>query len=164
VDQYRAIRLQAMRAVLDPDEDAEIRKIHRFISERFHVPLDMVADLDQTEVLQAYYETVYSEMTDPERDRELADLLETEEEAKARIKARDIERLDAFEFARFSAEDEKDRARRKKLSEVKKTEAPVLDPKDLKAEPDLTMRFVSAEDFEKELEGLGSLAPEEDKK
>lgn len=172
---FKALRLQALKTVLDPDDEYRIRHIFRWYSQRFHTPLHEVYDLPQDDILEAFYESTYEEMNENERQSELQDLLMTEEEEKALQRSRDVERYEAYKFARFSAEDEKDRERRKKLAELQKDKKPAFaaqapgkmapatampsapkpgDP--VKFEPDVEVKFVSADTFEAELEGAGT--------
>jgi len=154
---FKALRLQALRAVTDPDHDYHIRRIHRWYSKTFSTPLHEVLLLDEEDVLTAYYEDLYENMEEPELKEEKAELLMTEKELRSRERSKDAERAEIFEYARIAAEQER-KKEAKKLADVKKDEPKVF--KNLpKIEPDMEIKFMSAEDFETELEGFGSMVP-----
>lgn len=172
---YEALRLRAIRAIQKPDEDAQLRHIHRWYSRTFHTPLHMVAELDPVDIFTAFYEQTYEDMDENEREDELERLLETPEERIQRLIAKDIERADAFEFAKFTEEEEKRKEIRKiadlKAGQVQKfgsripetglpKELPAVALKDLKElPPDIEMKFMSESDFEAELDGPGTMIP-----
>lgn len=172
MDRYRALRLRAMQAVEHPDSDDQLRSIFRWYSRTFHTPLHLVEELPVDDVLSAYYEESYEGMNDEERKRETAELLETPEQKKIRLRQKDEERAEAFEFARIAAEEERRKEDRKRLADLKpegakplavqKTpEASLPKPlKDLKElPPDIEMKFVDDAEFEKEIEGFGTMKP-----
>lgn len=183
MDRFKALRLQALQAVLDPDNEANLRHIFRWYSKTFHTPLHIVSTLDEDDVLIAFYEASFEEMSEDDREKEKFELLETDEQRKARLRALDASRMESFEFARFTAAEEK----AKKVAEIDpaKVENPLTSPafkaatkslapasalpkvdaeKAPKMEPDIEMKFVSADDFERELEGYGPNVPSPDGK
>lgn len=173
MDYDSALRLLALQAVQKPDMAAHTRYIHRWYSKTFHTPLHLVAELDPQDVYTAYYESTFEDMTEEERQREFEELMETPEQKRAKRIAKDHELADAFEFARFTEAEEKKKAEAKKLAdlnpqqkqafsarEMPETALPRPKPTQMeKLEPDIEMKFVSAEDFEKELEGFGTMQP-----
>lgn len=174
IDYYSALRLHAIRAVQKPDIDSNLRYIHRWYSKTFHTPLHVVADLDPEDILTAFYETTYEDMSEEDREQEIRELLETDEEKSARLRAKDEERADAYEFAKHTAEEERRKEDQKRLKDLELKEkrkfqqvpeAALPKPmttamKDLKElPPDIEMKFTSAEDFEAELEGFGTMMP-----
>lgn len=181
MNHYEALKLLALRAVMKPDSDAHFRSICRWYSITFHTPLHLVDDLPEEDVLVAYYEKTYEDMEDPEREELLKTLLETAEEKKRKALAKDIEEAEAFEFTRRLAAEEKIRAAKAKLTEVKPVERKpsmlsAADrresrlPQDTKKpstieklEPDVDIKFVDPVEFEKELEGFGTMSPREEK-
>jgi hypothetical protein len=180
MNHYDALKLLALRAVMKPDGDAHFRSICRWYSITFHTPLHMVEEIPEEDILIAYYEKTYEDMEDPERQELLKVLLETEEEKKAKARAKDIEDAEAFAFTRRLAAEEKERLAKAKLTEVKPIErkpsmlsAADRRPSQLpqerppqafeKLEPDVAIKFVDAADFEKELEGFGMMSPKEGK-
>lgn len=173
MDYDSALRILALKAVRDPDMAAHTRYIHRWYSKTFHTPLHLVAELDPQDVYTAYYEATFEEMSEEERERELAEILETPEEKKAKALAKDIERAEMFEFARITEEQERKKSETKKMSdldpkqkqafvnrEMPETSLPRSKPSAMeKLEPDIEVKFLSADDFERELEGFGSMMP-----
>src|SRR5512133_2673091 len=81
---YDALLARALASVLEPDDDAFLRRVKRFYSRTFHVPLPRVDDLDEVHVLTAYFEEICEQMTDEERLDLLKKLIETPEERAAR--------------------------------------------------------------------------------
>lgn len=169
---YLAQRLQAMKAVLAPDEEAWLRHIFRWYSRTFHTPLHQVEELPIEDVLQAFYEDRYEDMEEEERKKEIAELLETPAERQERLRAKDEERYEAYEFSRFSEEEERKKVEAKRLADLKpegakamlqhreapETTLPRSPPptpmKELKElPPDIEMKFVTDEEFEASLEG-----------
>lgn len=166
IDYFSSLRLLAIRAVQKPDADSNLRYIHRWYSKTFHTPLHIVSELDPEDVLTAFYETTYEDMEDNERNQEIAELLETDAERTKRLRAKDEARADSFEFAKFTAEEERRKEDRKRLKDlelkdsrrpfqqaVPETSLPRTPLKDLKElPPDIEMKFTSAETFDELLE------------
>lgn len=180
MNHYDALKLLALRAVMKPDSDAHFRSICRWYSITFHTPLHLVDDLPEEDILVAYYEKTYEDMEDPDREELLKVLLETEEEKKAKARRKDIEEAEAFEFTQRLAAEERARVAKGKLVEVKPVERKpsMLSAADRresrlpqekpavpfeKLEPDVNVKFMSEADFEKELEGFGTMSPTEEK-
>lgn len=166
---------------MEPDSEAHFRAICRWYSITFHTPLHLVEELPEDDVLVAYYEKTYEDMEDQEREDLLKALLETPEEKKRKALAKDIENAEAFEFSRRLAAEEKARVAKEKLAEVKPVERKpsMLSAADRresrlpqekpavpfeKLEPDVSIKFVDSLDFERELEGFGTMSPTEEKK
>jgi hypothetical protein len=180
VNKYEALKLLALRAVMKPDEAAHYRNICRWYSTTFHTPLHTVEELPEEDVLTAYYEATFEEMQDQERQEQLTKLLETEEERVQRQRAKDVEAAEAFEFARMLAAEAKREEAKAKIAEVKappkapsmlsardraEGRLPESTPKPAfeKLEPDVSIKFVDAEEFEKELEGFGTMTVKDSK-
>jgi hypothetical protein len=83
-DYLDGIRIRALAGVMDPDEEAVLREIHRWYSEKFVTPLDRVPDLPQEHVLLNWFEVQYAELDEDEQLHLAQYLLETPEERKAR--------------------------------------------------------------------------------
>jgi hypothetical protein len=100
-----ALRLNAMHAVLAEDADYTLRFICRWYSERYNTPLHLVATpegvVDLEEVLQTFYETRYAQMTDPEKEKEIALLLRTPEEERAEARKADQDEAENWGFAKM---------------------------------------------------------------
>lgn len=173
---YLALRLQALNAVLDPDEDANLRHIFRWYSRTFHTPLQAVEEIPVDDVLQAFYEQSYEDLSEEERQTELKTLLETPEDKRLRLRAQDEEQAEAFEFARYTAEEERRKEEKKKLSDIQpegnkafqvrkipEATLPKSQPMDLKGlkelPPDIEMKFLSESEFEAEANGPGTMLP-----
>lgn len=172
MDYDSALRLLALQAVQKPDMPAHTRYIHRWYSKTFHTPLHVVAELDPQDVFVAYYEATYEDMTEDERESAIAELLKTPEELRADKLAKDHERADIFEFAKITEAEERKKEEKKLADLDTKQKQPFANSRMVpeaslpkakspmeKLQPDIEMKFVSAEDFEKELEGFGSMAP-----
>lgn len=114
MDYWHALQLKALKAVLYPDRDYTLRRIHRWYSKTFFTPLEQVYDLPEEEVLLAYFEDNFEELSsNPEREQELESLkfrlTETEEETARRLKNEDSIADDADSFAALVAAEEKAR-------------------------------------------------------
>ncbi len=175
-----SLKLVALRNVIKQDgDDYNLRFIFRWFSEKFHVPLHLVERLPLHEVLLNYWERVYEEMKDEDRQKELAELIESEEERFARFIKEDFEDVEREEFAKIAAEEEERRFKKKrkaqKFAEVVKldpnaprplrpapvgeeTDLPTVKAPRLELPPDITMTFVD-ELPEEELDGPGKFNP-----
>jgi len=179
MNHYDALKLLALRAVMKPDGEASYRSICRWYSTTFHTPLHLVDEIPEDEVLTAYFESTCENMEDPERQDLLSKLLETDEDRRRKALAKDLEEVESFEFARQMAQEEKQKRAKAKIADVKVEKRvsmlsaadrrPASLPQDSakpafeKLEPDVNIKFVGAEDFEKELEGFGNMTPKEGK-
>lgn len=179
MNHYDALKLLALRAVMNPDGEASFRSICRWYSTTFHTPLHLVDDLPEDDVLLAYFESTYEDMEEDKREEVLQGLLETDEDRKKKALTKDAENADAFEFARQMAYEEKQKQAKAKISDVKvEKKTSMLSPADKKEarleagptapafeklEPEVSIKFVDAAEFEKELEGFGTMNPQEEK-
>lgn len=80
---WEAIRIQALKTVMNPTVDFELRKKFRWYSRTFHMSLKEVEEMPVEEVIRTYWETVYDEMTEGELEYEIATLVADEHEVKA---------------------------------------------------------------------------------
>lgn len=85
---WEAIRIQALKTVMEPTVDFELRKKFRWYSRTFHTPLKEVEELPVEEVIRTYWETAYDDMTEGELEYEISALVADEQEVK---KAEDAE-------------------------------------------------------------------------
>jgi hypothetical protein len=108
VDYHYALQLRAMHAVVHPDGEAFMRRVKRFYSKTFNVPLPDVDDVPEEDVLTAFYEETFSSMMEDDREELLQELLMSPEER--------LELAAAHEKA-----DERDEEFMKKLNEDVKT-------------------------------------------
>jgi hypothetical protein len=106
VDIYTAIRIRAFRAVQAPDKDYLIRKVLRWFSKTFHTPIERVEELPLDDVMQAYYEDKYENMSPDELDAERQELITTDEQRYERILAEEANDAEMFEMARMIAAEE----------------------------------------------------------
>lgn len=164
MDIVRALRLVALRNVLIPDkadEDYGIRRIMRWYSKTFHTPLHVVEDLPLDDILLAYWEEHYEELSDAELYQHKEDLFTTEEQRRQARKKVDLADADADDFARMVAEEEQQKAEKKteqkaqslpqKPVEQRIPEATL--PSDFELPPDMHFEFGSIEEIsEEELE------------
>jgi glucan phosphorylase len=87
-----SLRILALLAVRDKkDWDAAYRRVCRWYSTTFHTPLHQVFDLDESFVLQHYYEHTFGELEDADWRREAQEAIETPEERQARLAREAIE-------------------------------------------------------------------------
>lgn len=87
IDYIRAIKLNAMKAVSDPDTDYYLRFIYRWYSKTFFTPLHEVEDLPLEDILTAYYEESYEKLEEKELRTERLKLVWGEAEFERRLKA-----------------------------------------------------------------------------
>jgi hypothetical protein len=84
VNVHDAFLIKALHGVLNQDHEAFVRRVKRFYSKNFHVPLPHVDDLEEEHVFQTYYEELVDQMSEEDRDELLAFVTETDEEREAR--------------------------------------------------------------------------------
>jgi hypothetical protein len=97
MDLYESLQQQAMLAVVDPDDDAWLRRIFRFYSKHFATPLHLVPQLPLEDVLRAYFEELFASFDEEDREERIEWLLMTPEE---RLDSQDSEKtLDARDDA-----------------------------------------------------------------
>jgi hypothetical protein len=180
MDVYQAIRIRALRSVLSPDSSYLIRKIIRWYSKTFHMPLAQVEDIPIEDLLQAYWEERYEGMSEDQLAAEREELLTSPEARYERILAEEAEEAEMFEMGKIVAAEEaaKKRAQVSKPSdqpltplqhqtpqpirELPEADLPVTKlPKEMP--PGITMTFVDDATFEAELEGYGTMAQPERK-
>ncbi len=166
---YEAIRLQAMLAVVKPDEEALLRRVRRWYSKTLNTPLAEVEDLDPYMILREYWEDHYEDMDDDRRQQEIDDLTETPEEAIERDRRFQQDEVDSYRIRKKIETNEKLAAAAKAAGQ-EPTTAPkpfmkFAHPQDDRNDPSLSklpekksedrvkVSFVSADDFEAELRG-----------
>lgn len=160
---FKDLRLLALHAVLTEPHDYHFRQIHRWYAKTFFVPLPEVALLDQEHVLQAYYETQFEDQDPDQLEAERLDLLKTEED---RLRESMLESEGNAADAEFEAQADA-LAEKQRLADEKKPQiAQSAPPKDketsLETMPvpkpgsklpnNISLKFVSDEEFEKTLE------------
>lgn len=116
-----SVQLRALAAVTRKDSAYMLRQIFRWYSKTFFTPLHEVEALPMEDVLIAYYESTFEDMT-PEQIRDAAELLlETPEQTLLRRREKDAEEAENFEAELQAVEQEKKRKKKraaKKMSDV----------------------------------------------
>jgi len=79
---FEIAQMQAMRAVVSPTDEDCLRRIFRYYSTTFNTPLHVVSNLPLEDVLLAYFESVYENMSEEDLEEKKEYLLMTEEERK----------------------------------------------------------------------------------
>lgn len=87
IDYIRAVKLNAMKSVSDPDTDYYLRFICRWYAKTFFTPLHVVADLPLEDILTAYYEESYERMDEKDLRTERLKLVWGEDEFERRLKS-----------------------------------------------------------------------------
>lgn len=103
------IKIIALAGVIDPDDDAILRDIFRWYSQKFHTPLYKVEELPLDHVLLHWFECEYQEMEPQDRHNLAIELLETPEEKELRMKS---EQEDEEDFIRLAQEENLRRSKR----------------------------------------------------
>jgi len=165
VNYYEALRLRAMRSVLKPDSDYQIRNVLRWYSKTYHTPLHFVETLPLEAIFTAFYEEQYEKMSEEDREAELQALLETDEQRIAREKRKDEEEASEYEFFNLTAKASAEKKspakdviskipdRFDQLSQSLKDFNDKLEALDPKPPPEIDMKFVSESEFEDLLKG-----------
>ena len=179
---FKAIQLQALLAVIKPDDAAETRKIVRWFSKTFHTPIAQVEEMPFEDVLQVYYEEKFEEMSEDDLEKVKTELLESPLEKATRLKAEDAERADADLFAKLVEAEEKTKKAKKTegglpIVEKQSTITPVAPPRTRfeketvfpgikEIPPDIQVVFdVDEDEFARDAEGMGTMTqPEPHKK
>ena len=92
MNHYEAIKAKAMLAILKPDMDYHLRKIYRWYSKTFATPLNDCYDLPIEFILQEYFEEYFEGLEEEDREFAIEELLETEDQRKARVSHEDSDK------------------------------------------------------------------------
>jgi primosomal protein N' len=121
MDDLQALKILALRAVLDPksDPDYSLRHVFRWFSKTFHTPLAQVEEMPLEDILRHYYEDDYEEKTSDEKSMmllevEIKKMAETDEEKMLRERKEGFTKTSDDEFHKLIEEREKKRALSKK--------------------------------------------------
>ena len=114
------LQLLAFEAVVLDTGEYRLRQICRWYSRHFHVPLPQVANISLADLLTAFWESHYEDMSPEDLEDERIRLTETEDEKMQRLLAEDKERA---ENEIFVAETE---AIAKAQEQAKKTGNPLV--------------------------------------
>lgn len=130
---HRAIKINALNAIQNPDYDAFLRRIFRWYSKTFHTSLPEVEEIPIVEVLTSYYEEVYEKMEDSDIKQEKIKLLMSPEEWAKKLQQEEVEDLAFIEAIKS----------KKKVEGVK---VPVSDKPELPSPPEEEGFAMSFED------------------
>lgn len=174
MDLFTAIRLRALKAVVQPDQEYFYRRIMRWYSKTFFTPLAQVEDLPVEDVLQAYYEEEFANMSPEDLEKTRDEMLVTPEQHYESILAEEADEAEMFETSRIlQAEEQRKKLEARKLKDQKiadvqhrqagpikpvelpETELPTAQP--MKPPGNISMTFMDEADFERELEGFGNM-------
>jgi hypothetical protein len=116
MDFYESVRVKALRDVFKGDSpDYILRRIYRWYSTTFHVPLPEVDDISLDSILQHYFEHYFETLSGDKRLKEVKKLFEDED-----IKKIDAEAAEDEEFIKNLKIDLEKEKKNKELNEVKK--------------------------------------------
>ena len=156
MDMYIAIRLQALRDVLNPGRDVLIRRIHRWYSKTFNTPLSDAYDLPLEDILQAYFEEKYEQLDEADLERERRELTEPPELRRQKMQAVDAVEADDDEFIKMVQKQEAEKALKKAKEPAPQNKGFAI-PKEVEMPrtvpqipPDIQMIFEDPEEFEAE--------------
>lgn len=121
---HEALLSRALASTLEPDDAAFMRRVKRFYSKAFHVPLPDVDDLEEEHVLVAYFEELCEMLPDEEREELRSKLIETPEERVAREALEKEVEVKDEEFLDNLAREVKDGKRRELPKERPKLKMP----------------------------------------
>jgi hypothetical protein len=168
--QDEGIRLRALRAVIRSDRAFFLRRVMRWYSKTFFMPLDQVEEIPIEDLLQVWYEEQYIGMTPEELEDERKELLTTAEQRYEQILAEEADDAEMFEAAQIIAAEEKRKKleaakvktgkiteAQKPLGPIKPVEMPETDLPRVTTTipPDIAMTFVDEAEFDAELDSFG---------
>jgi hypothetical protein len=93
MDIYEAVKINALNAVVNPDEEYYLRFIFRWYSKTFHTPLHLIPDLPVIDILTAYYEELYEKMEKDDLAHEKLKSSMTPEEWAEKLKNEEMDDL-----------------------------------------------------------------------
>jgi hypothetical protein len=80
MDLFEALQQRAMLGVVEPDDDAWLRRVFRHYSRAFSTPLHLVYELPLEDVLLAFFEDIFENMDEEDREERIEWLLMSENE------------------------------------------------------------------------------------
>lgn len=151
---FKAMQVLSMKAVLQPDGEYLLRRIYRYYSTHFHTPLADVEKLPLETVLINYYEHVYENMEEGNRENIRARLAMTDEEIEAaKLNKEDAEEDDDEYVKQIEAEEQARLAKAAgnaaaagKATKAKEDEWAGMD--EPTAPPDVKMNFTSQKELD----------------
>lgn len=106
----KALQLNALNSVLNPDYDYHHRQLQRWYSKEFYTPLHIVEELPIEDIVTTFYECRYQELKDDDEEGKLAEeiqqLIETDEERFRREMKEQSDSNDDDEFYKKVLEEE----------------------------------------------------------
>jgi len=173
MDLLASIQFQALRDVYlygkgkESDPEYTLRKMFRWYSKTFHTPLHIVETLPFTDVLQAWWEEKYEEMTPEDLEHEREEILRTPEELEEAQRVEDAADADTWEM--IQEERKAEAAVAKKLDKLKLPPEAAPFFSSIQREPELIMakipqretppeiKMVFVDDLELEADSFGLL-------
>lgn len=101
-DIVEALRIIALKNVVNGDAEYHTRFLFRWYSRTFSTPLHEVQNLDIWDILTAYFEEKFEDMSQEEREEQIAALTEDEDEREARLTAEARDRLESDQLIELS--------------------------------------------------------------
>lgn len=126
MDLVETIRNRAMLDVMEGGFLYQYRRICRWFSSKFYTPLPLVMDMPEEEVLQAFFETQFEDMSKRARRKMAVEMTETVEEAQERRAEEDSRSDDAFLKKQEEIAAKEEKAALKKLKNEAKEAAEKL--------------------------------------
>lgn len=167
ISSFKAIQVLAAEAVKERDPEYLERYIMRWYSKTFFTPMSQVAEIPLQEIYQHFFEEYYENLQSEDDEKfakEIAELIETDEERQTRLKAEAAEELAAQQLIKASEvqnasiagikDGEKPKGPKPKLKGTDNQGA--MMPESIELPPDVDIQFALAEDFEKMINGLSS--------
>lgn len=172
------VRTRALAAIMDPTHEDSLMGVFEWYSKEFHTPLHIVQnELPLDDVLSAYFRSVYKVMPPEERHNLAIWLLETPEERAARF-SEDKKNDDDFIRQAQAANSKKVTPAEAAFARMKKARTPNFEgsedalkvlplparklatktmpetklPESLPDPEEVTITYMSAEDFERDLD------------
>lgn len=162
-----SIRIRALTSVMEPDWEAFLQGVFEWYSTTFYTPLYEVMELPVDYILYTYYRGVYKQMEIDERYNEAIFLLETPAERAAR-KVEDKQADDEFMrraqehnagFKKIPSKVEALLSKMKKRKELQDKPLPEISLPKHSEEEEVTIKYMSDEAFEAELDKPLALPP-----
>ena len=165
IDYFKALRVLAAQAVKDRDEVYVERFMMRWYSKTFFTPMSQVYKIPFDDVVQTFFEEYYEKLEEDELDKEILELIETDEERQERLRLEAADELAAQQLIKAS-EIQNQSLAQTQASDPKHVKPPqkpmagtdrqgaLLPETGVPLPPDIEMEFVLEEDFEKLINGL----------
>lgn len=109
MDYYKHLKILALKSVVEPDEEYELRRIFRWYSKTFATPLHIVEEFSLEHVLTNYFESQFEEKKEEEIFQIIQDLTEKDEDRRKKEMAEEKQAVEDFEFLRMVEKEAKDR-------------------------------------------------------